>query len=368
MASHPSQPSNQLQESLSSHHARPCPSTTRKEIYDVDPHLFESLSRWLRSHGKGIRPHLTEQQKNELETVFHLMDEDGSGSIDTQELHHAFRLLGFRLSKKEIQELVDEVDHDKTGELEWTEFIEIFLETLRRLSEEKREEEELGEPGKTNQVPLALMATAYRRKKILGGIFECTTKSLADIIKAGEDEKTRAKAREDKLQDIKSRRASEFSKGVPQQTLNAVAIASSLSPHDLLDLLSHDEIKAVSTVVAESARSPHQTRKNTVDALPPLLTRSARSSSHLATASPTSNQPHSSPHSLSPLVRGTSSLLPPLSPTNLVKAKAPRAVPSPFGEEWDRLAALSTAPATDSMVIPIKSTKHVLTKSKTGIL
>ena len=103
------------------------------DVYDVSPELWESQSRWLRSHGKGIRPHLTEQQKQELETVFHLMDEDGSGSIDTKELEAAFRLLGFRLSKKEIQELVDEVDHDHTGELEWTEFIEIFLVDNKRI-------------------------------------------------------------------------------------------------------------------------------------------------------------------------------------------------------------------------------------------
>ena len=346
------------------HHARPCPATTRKDIYDIDPQLYESHSKWLKSRGRGIRPHLTNEQKQELETVFHLMDEDGSGSIDTEELGAAFRLLGFKMSKSEIQSLVDEVDHDHTGELEWTEFIEIFLETLRRVAEEKRDEEEAGESGaQSSQVPLALMATAYRRKKILGGIFECSPKSLAGVVKAGEDEKSRSKAREEKLHELRMRHANEFNKGIPHQTLQAVAMASSLSPHDLLDLLGADEIRAVAESARASGAVPVTTRKSVdLNSLPPLLNTS-RSSPHLPHA------PHSPVHVHPPLASASSTHLHLpvlLSPTSPSKSKASRQSPSPFGEEWDKLVALTnSSAASDSMRVPIKS-RHKMHRSKTS--
>ena len=345
-------PIDPSRESHASPHARDMPASTRKDVYEVDPALYDSHSKWLRSRGKGIRPHLTESQRRELETVFHLMDEDGSGSIDTKELSHAFKLLGFKLSKSEIQNLVDEVDHDHTGELEWSEFVEIFQETLRRLSEEKQEE---GDPtsSKQSQVPLALMATAYRRKKILGGIFECSRESLAGVVKAGEDDKARTKAREAKEREAKS-------KGVGHQTLQAAAQASSLNPRDLLDLFSHDELKAVAESARASAAPSESKHLHSTSRLPPLGMSTSRSSPHIPGQASTLSPAYSHPLSPGP------------SPSSIkARAAPPRASPpSSFGEEWDRLAALTTSShggndPMSSMVVPIKASKRKIARSKT---
>ena len=43
------------------------------------------------------------------------MDDDGSGAIDIDELGAAFKLLGFRLKRQEIVELVAEVDDGDGG-------------------------------------------------------------------------------------------------------------------------------------------------------------------------------------------------------------------------------------------------------------
>ena len=49
------------------------------------------------------RPKLSDAQKKQLRTCFHLMDGDGSGSIDVEELQEAFELLGLHLKPSEIR-------------------------------------------------------------------------------------------------------------------------------------------------------------------------------------------------------------------------------------------------------------------------
>eukprot|EP00195_Chlamydomonas_chlamydogama_P012417 CAMPEP_0202908874 /NCGR_PEP_ID=MMETSP1392-20130828/47499_1 /ASSEMBLY_ACC=CAM_ASM_000868 /TAXON_ID=225041 /ORGANISM="Chlamydomonas chlamydogama, Strain SAG 11-48b" /LENGTH=157 /DNA_ID=CAMNT_0049598399 /DNA_START=254 /DNA_END=724 /DNA_ORIENTATION=+ len=148
------------------HLAGELPAGIKLDLSAVDVPLFTTVTQWLKKRRKAIRPKLTQQQKEELQQAFRLMDEDGSGAIDVDELGSAFKLLGIRKTKAEIEELVNEVDHDGTGELEYPEFLEIMTDTLHRLSEEAHEE------GNKGQVPFALMATAYRRKKLLEGIME----------------------------------------------------------------------------------------------------------------------------------------------------------------------------------------------------
>lgn len=64
------------------------------------------------THGlQNTRPKLTDEQKAELKVCFDLMDADGSGSIDADELSDAFELLGINLSRAEIQ--VSPGDHQQ---------------------------------------------------------------------------------------------------------------------------------------------------------------------------------------------------------------------------------------------------------------
>jgi hypothetical protein len=66
----------------------------------------------------------------------------------------------------ELTELLAEVDRDGSGEVEYLEFVEIMTTTLQRLAEREVEE------GSTNEgrVPFSLMATQYRRKRLMTGI------------------------------------------------------------------------------------------------------------------------------------------------------------------------------------------------------
>ncbi|KAI5084516.1 hypothetical protein GOP47_0000685 [Adiantum capillus-veneris] len=75
------------------------------------------VDAWLRAHGKTVRPELTKKQKQELKECFDLIDADGSGAIDAEELVTAFNVLGMRVKKSEVEKMLAEVDADGSGEL-----------------------------------------------------------------------------------------------------------------------------------------------------------------------------------------------------------------------------------------------------------
>jgi hypothetical protein len=59
-----------------------------------------------------------------------------SGAIDAVELGAAFKLLGINMKRAELEAMLAEVDHDGSGEVEYTEFLEIMTVTLQRLADE----------------------------------------------------------------------------------------------------------------------------------------------------------------------------------------------------------------------------------------
>ncbi|KAK3272247.1 hypothetical protein CYMTET_19447 [Cymbomonas tetramitiformis] len=133
--------------------------------------VANSIEAWLRSHGKSIRPELSSEQKADLEECFDLIDADGSGAIDVDELNTAFKVLGLKMKRKDIEKLMNDVDADGSGEVEYEEFVEIMTTTLEKRS--KRDDpEDAGDRGAASPAPLPfeLLATAYRRKKLLEAV------------------------------------------------------------------------------------------------------------------------------------------------------------------------------------------------------
>ena len=62
----------------------------------------------------------------ELQTLFNLFDTDGNGSIDEYEIAALFRKLGFEVNPSKLRELMDKVDQDANGTLEFAEFCEFL--------------------------------------------------------------------------------------------------------------------------------------------------------------------------------------------------------------------------------------------------
>ena len=74
-----------------------------------------SIADWLRRHGHPVRHSLTKQERAQLVECFTLMDRDGSGAIDFDELCCAFRFLGLHFSKQAVADLLAQVDSDGSG-------------------------------------------------------------------------------------------------------------------------------------------------------------------------------------------------------------------------------------------------------------
>merc|ERR1712124_193325 len=62
--------------------------------------------------------------------AFDLFDTDGSGSIDAKELKVAMRALGFEPKKEEIQKMIQDVDDDGSGTIEFPEFMTMMSQKI----------------------------------------------------------------------------------------------------------------------------------------------------------------------------------------------------------------------------------------------
>jgi len=65
---------------------------------------------------------LTEQQIHEFQQAFSLFDKDKDGHVTQKELRIVFDTLGQNPSDEELQDMINEVDKDGNGEMEFTEF------------------------------------------------------------------------------------------------------------------------------------------------------------------------------------------------------------------------------------------------------
>ena len=70
-------------------------------------------------------PEFSGEQINTFIEAFKSFDLDGNGSIDAKELGIVLRNLGENVSATELQSQIDQVDTDKSGAVEFGEFLQV---------------------------------------------------------------------------------------------------------------------------------------------------------------------------------------------------------------------------------------------------
>jgi len=74
---------------------------------------------------------LTENQVSELKEVFTLFDRDEDGFITTSELQTVLRSLGQDPTDVELQDLVNDVDSDQDGSIDFPEFLAMMSKQMK---------------------------------------------------------------------------------------------------------------------------------------------------------------------------------------------------------------------------------------------
>merc|ERR1712007_259423 len=81
---------------------------------------------------------LTEEQIAEFKEAFPLFDKDGDGTVTTKELGTVMRSLGRNPTEAELQDMINEVDADGNGTIDFPEFLSLMA---RKMKDTDTEEE-----------------------------------------------------------------------------------------------------------------------------------------------------------------------------------------------------------------------------------
>ncbi|PIA45097.1 hypothetical protein AQUCO_01700557v1 [Aquilegia coerulea] len=74
---------------------------------------------------------LTEEQIIEFEEAFHLFDKDGDGCITIDELATVIRSLDQNPTEEELLDMINEVDVDGNGTIEFEEFLNLMAKKMK---------------------------------------------------------------------------------------------------------------------------------------------------------------------------------------------------------------------------------------------
>ncbi|XP_004070337.4 troponin C, skeletal muscle [Oryzias latipes] len=87
------------------------------------------------------RSFLTEEMITEFKAAFDMFDTDGGGDISTKELGTVMRMLGQNPSREELDAIIEEVDEDGSGTIDFEEFLVMMVQQLKEDQAGKSEEE-----------------------------------------------------------------------------------------------------------------------------------------------------------------------------------------------------------------------------------
>ena len=104
--------------------------------YGIATDYFEDYTQGITR--KLLADNLTEEQIAEFKEAFSLFDKDGDGTITTKELGTVMRSLGQNPTEAELQDMINEVDADGNGTIDFPEFLSLMA---RKMKDTDTEEE-----------------------------------------------------------------------------------------------------------------------------------------------------------------------------------------------------------------------------------
>ncbi|KAJ3356891.1 hypothetical protein HDU91_005500 [Kappamyces sp. JEL0680] len=109
-------------------------STEVKELIETGQRKERDSRRRLRDL---VADQLTEEQIAEFKEAFSLFDKDGDGTITTKELGTVMRSLGQNPTEAELQDMINEVDADGNGTIDFPEFLTMMARKMKDTDSEE---------------------------------------------------------------------------------------------------------------------------------------------------------------------------------------------------------------------------------------
>ena len=76
------------------------------------------------------RPGLSDDELEDLRQAFDLFDADGGGTIDPKELRAAIRSLGLETKNQSVYDMMQGIDKEAKGEIDFDEFVDVMISKL----------------------------------------------------------------------------------------------------------------------------------------------------------------------------------------------------------------------------------------------
>ena len=136
---------------------------------------------------------LSEQDLAGFREVFDLVDKDGSGAIDAEEVHALLCLLGMESTPEEVDTMVREIDRDGNGEVDFEEFLLVMAGGERKGRCGKKDMLRSFRTFADKSLPHGLISTRALVDALVkycaedGGLTFARAKTLVDQLKADEN-------------------------------------------------------------------------------------------------------------------------------------------------------------------------------------
>merc|ERR1712154_82152 len=105
-------------------------------LLNRQPH-FQLRSSTSNPKTSTMADQLTEEQIAEFKEAFSLFDKDGDGTITTKELGTVMRSLGQNPTEAELQDMINEVDADGNGTIDFPEFLTMMARKMKDTDSEE---------------------------------------------------------------------------------------------------------------------------------------------------------------------------------------------------------------------------------------